>query len=116
MTVAASVAAYLAAQDPVKANTLKSIIEFLLFEFPQLECKLAWNVPHLHRGGKYVLGLAAYAQHLSLNPWSPWIIEDFAARLAPLLVLKRTVQLPPDWVLDKELLREMVAARLQELG
>lgn len=76
-----SVADYLAVQDAIKAGTLRAIIAFLLSEFPALEAKMAWNVPHLHYNGKYVVGLAAYKKHLTLSPWSVLVMDAFKARL-----------------------------------
>src|SRR2546422_2358698 len=72
-----SVEDYLASQDPAKARTLRSVIDLILAEFPELESKISWNVPTLHRKGKYVFGLAAFKHHLTLAPWSPRVIEDF---------------------------------------
>ena len=64
-----SVEEYLSSQDPAKARTLRSVIDFILIEFPELESKLSWNVPTIHRNGKYVFGMAAYKNHLTLAPW-----------------------------------------------
>ena len=72
-----SVEEYLASQDPTKAKTLRSVIDLILTEFPELESKISWNVPTIHRNGKYVVGLAAYKHHLTFSPWSPRVIEDF---------------------------------------
>jgi uncharacterized protein len=62
---------------PAKARTLRSIIHFILAEFPELKSKISWNVPTIHRNGKYVVGLAAYKNHLTFSPWSPRVMEDF---------------------------------------
>lgn len=111
----ASIEGYLASLDPIKANTLKSIIDLVMAEFPELEAKISWNVPTIHRKGKYVAGLCAYKHHLTLSPWSPWIIEDFKPRLAGLVVLKQCFQIPVDWEIDSELVKDLVRARLAEL-
>lgn len=110
-----SVEDYLARQEPQKAATMRAIIDFILAEFPQLEAKIAWNVPVLHRAGEYVAGLAAYKRHLTFSPWSIWVMEDFKERLAPFVVFKNCFQLPVDWVPDRELIRDLVRARLAEL-
>jgi uncharacterized protein YdhG (YjbR/CyaY superfamily) len=110
-----SVEDYLASQDPVKRRTLRSVIEFILTEFPELESKIAWNVPNIHRNGKYVFGLAAYKNHLTLAPWSPRIIKDFKMRLGKLVVWKHCFQISVDWKLDKKLVKDLVRARLAEI-
>jgi uncharacterized protein YdhG (YjbR/CyaY superfamily) len=76
-----SVDEYLASQAPAKARTLRSVIDFILTQFLELQSKISWNVPTIHRKGKYVFGFAAYKHHLTLAPWSPRVIEDFKVRL-----------------------------------
>jgi uncharacterized protein len=110
-----SVEEYLASQDPTKERTLRSIIDFILTQFPELESKISWNVPTIHRNGKYVVGLAAYKHHLTFSAWSPRIIEDFKVRLAKFVVWKNCFQIPVDWKIDRKLVRDLVRARLAEL-
>ena len=116
-----SVEEYLAAQDPAKARTLRSVIDLILAEFPELESKISWNVPTIHRNGKYVVGLAAYKNHLTFAPWSPRVMEDFTGpsptggRLAKFVVMKNCFQIPVDWEIDRELVGDLVRARLAEL-
>ena len=106
---------YLAAQDATKAKTLKSVLDFILVQFPELESKISWNVPTIHRNGKYVFGVAAYKNHLTLAPWSSTVIENFQARLEKYVVFKNCFQIPVDWTIDKKLLKDLVRARLGEL-
>ena len=106
---------YLASVDPTKAQTLRSVIDFVLGQFPALEAKIAWNVPQLHRGGGYVVGMCAYKNHLTVSPWSPRVLKDFKPRLGALVVFKNCFQVPVDWQLDRELVKDLVRARLPEL-
>ena len=116
-----SVADYLASVDPTKAGTLRSIIDLILAEFPELESKISWNVPTIHRQGKYVAGICAYKHHLTFAPWSPRVMEDFkgpsrtGGRLAKFVVMKNCFQIPVDWEIDRELVKDLVRARLAEL-
>ncbi|NGZ86843.1 DUF1801 domain-containing protein [Duganella sp. SAP-35] len=110
-----SIEAYLASVDATKAKTLRSIIDLILTEFPQLEAKIAWNVPTIHYKGKYVVGLAAYKQHLTFSPWSLFVMEDFKDRLKRFVVLKNCFHLPVEWDVDRELLKDLTRARLAEL-
>src|SRR5258706_3479043 len=75
-----SVEEYLASLDPTKAKTLQSVIDLILAEFPELESKISWNVPTIHRQGKYVAGVCAFKHHLTFSAWSPRVIEAFQAR------------------------------------
>ncbi|MHA4868149.1 iron chaperone [Duganella sp. PWIR1] len=110
-----SVEDYLASQDATKAATLKAVIAFTLEAFPELALKMAWNVPQIHRGGDYVMGLAAYKKHLTLAPWSVFVMEVFQERLRPYVVFKNCFQIPVDWEIDRNLLTDLVRARLAEL-
>lgn len=110
-----SVQEYLASVDPVKAGTLRAIIGLILAEFPELESKISWNVPTIHRKGKYVAGVCAYKRHLTFSAWSPRIIEDFKERLEKFVVMKNCFQIPVDWEIDVELVKDLVRARLAEL-
>ena len=110
-----SVEEYCAAQDPTKARTLRAVIDLILTEFPELEAKISWNVPTIHRQGKYVFGLAAYKQHLTLAPWSPRVMKAFKARLKEYVVFTNCFQIPVDWEVDRELVKDLVRARLAEL-
>jgi uncharacterized protein len=111
-----SVEDYLASLDAVKARTLKSILDLILAEFPELASKIAWNVPAIHRDGKYVAGVAAFKSHLSYAPWSAQVIADFEERLKGYVVTKGTIHIPVDWDVDRQLVTDLVRARLAELG
>lgn len=110
-----SIEGYLWSLEPAKATTIRCIIDLILAEFPELEAKISWNVPMVHRKGKYVAGISAYKHHLTYSPWSPWIIEDFKPRLDGLVVLKQVFQVPVDWEIDRDLVTDLVRARLAEL-
>ena len=101
-----SVEEYLASLDPAKERTLRSVIDLILAQFPELESKISWNVPTIHRQGKYVVGLAAYKRHLTFSPWSPRVIQDFKVRLGKFVVFKNCFQLPVDWDIDRELVKD----------
>jgi len=110
-----SVGEYLTSLDPTKAKTLRSVIDLILSEFPELEAEMSWNVPPIHRSGKYVAGVCAARHHLTFAPWSPRVIEDFKARLGKFAGSKHCFQLPVDWEIDGDLVKDLVRARLAEL-
>lgn len=99
----------------MKAKTLLSVIDFVLTEFPDLEPKLAWNVPTLHRSGKYIIGLVAYKNHFTISLFSGDVIEEFKTRLRPdYRVFKNCFQVPADWKIDKDMTIDLVKTRLAE--
>ena len=110
-----SVDDYIASLDPVKAKTVRAVLDYIVATLPGLETKLAWNVPQVHRNGKYVFGIAAYKNHIAVAAWNPQIVQDFKPRLEGYVVNKGTFQIPVDWKVDKKLLKDLVQARLDEL-
>jgi uncharacterized protein YdhG (YjbR/CyaY superfamily) len=111
----ASLDDYLASLDAVKAATLRAVVNAIIGYFPDLTVKIAWNVPQVHRGKDYVFGMSAAKNHLTLAPWGTDALDSFRPRLASYVVNKGIFQVPVDWSVDAELLRDMVAARLAEL-
>src|ERR1700704_3275546 len=108
-----SVEEYLASQDPTKASTLRSVIDLILTQFPELQSKISWNLPTIHRNGKYVVGVCAYKRHLTFASWSPRVVKDFKVRLGKFVLFKNCFQIP--WEVDRELVKDLVRARLAEL-
>lgn len=95
---------------------MQAIVDLILAEFPELEPKIAWNVPTLHRGGKYVVGVDAFKKHLTFSAFSPQVIAAFKERLEEkYVVFKNCFQIPVDWEIDRELVFDLVRARLAEL-
>src|SRR5438445_10481973 len=107
-----SVEEYLVSLDPTKERTLRSVLDFILVQFPELESKISWNVPTIHRNGKYIVGICAYKRHLTFSVFSSQVIEKFKVRLEKFVVLKNCFQIPVDWKIDKELVKDLVRARL----
>jgi len=111
-----SVNDYLASLDSPKQQTLRSVLDGIQRDFPTSQSKLAWNVPQVQIEGKYVFGVSAAKGHLSLAPWSEAVMADFSTRLASYETTKGLIRVPVDWDVDHELIRDMILARLAELG
>src|SRR5262249_14484974 len=94
-----SVEEYLASLDPTKERTLRSVIDLILTQFPEPESKISWNVPTIHRNGKYVVGVCAYKHHLTFSPWSSRVIEDFKVRLGKFVLFKNSRDFLPTFLL-----------------
>jgi uncharacterized protein YdhG (YjbR/CyaY superfamily) len=107
---------YLASLDSPKQQTLRSVLDGIQRDFPSAQPKIAWNVPQVQIEGKYVFGVSAAKAHLSLAPWSEAVMADFSTRLAGYETTKGLIRVPVDWDVDHELVRDMILARLAELG
>lgn len=107
---------YFASLDDIKAATLRRVLDVIATNFPGSSVKLAWNTPQIQIAGKYVFGLSAAKNHLSLAPWSEAAMTTFAERLAPYETTKGLFKVPVDWDVDAELITDLIQARMAELG
>ena len=105
---------YFAQLDPQKKKTAELIFSTIMEKYPKLELVIAWNQPMLRMDGKYVFGLSASKNHLTLNPFSSDVLDVMSSKLSGYTVNKKTFIVPVDWKVDASLLRAMVKARLAE--
>lgn len=110
----ATIPDYLASLDGPKPQTMQTILDVITKNFPQLQRKIAWNVPQVFIQQTYIFGMAAFKNHLTLNPWSYAIMTRFTPRLHGYVVAKTTFHVPVDWHVDHTLICELVAARMAE--
>lgn len=99
-----------------RGETVQAIVDAIQAEYPRATVKIAWNVPQIQIDGEYVFGISAAKNWLMLASWNPDSLPTFADRLAGYEVNKRTFRVPVDWTPDQELLRDMIADRLAQLG
>lgn len=104
------------------AEKSRETLAAVLADFPQLKMKIAWNQPMLYLPGevsggtdKYVCGMSAATNWLLYNPYSLEIVKQFAQRLSSFHCGSLTIRIMPDWVVDRELLHDLTAARLAEI-
>ena len=105
---------YFQSLEPTQAKTVKAIFSAITKKFPDLKLVIAWNQPMMHIDGKYVFGLSASKNHISMSPWSTDVIAKFAPKMKDLVLLKKTIRIPNDWDVDAKLIVAMVKARLAE--
>ena len=97
-----------------QAKTARAIFKAISSKYPDVQLVIAWNQPMMHIDGKYVFGLSASKNHISMSPWSTDVIAKFAPKMKDLVLLKKTIRIPNDWDVDAKLIVAMVKARLAE--
>lgn len=107
--------AFLAGIDKEAAATVRAVFAAATKKNKGLDLVIAWNQPCLRKGKSYVLGISVSRQHLTLNPFSKDVIDEFAPRLAHLGVSKHTFKVPIGWKPEVTLLNQIVKARLAEI-
>lgn len=107
---------YLGSLPPGHRATLAAILSVIAESFPGLGQRLAWNVPHVTQGDRYVAGLSSAKAHVAFSPWSTAVLDSHRERLGGLEATRNLIRIPPGWKVDRALIRDLVAARLAELG
>ena len=103
---------YFASVGPAKAKTIRAIIAKIRKKYPHLELVMAWNVPMLRDGERYVFGMSASTNHLLIAPWDAKVLKSLSAKLKAYEVNKKTVKIPIDWKVDAALLDAMIRPQL----
>ena len=99
---------YLSEHTAEKQALVRSIFGVIMTAYPELEQVIAWNQPMVKLGKDYIFGLSVAKNHVLIAPFSPVVLEEFLPRLAGLNLNKKTIQVPLDWVVDEQLLVDMV--------
>jgi len=112
----ASVDEYLADQPEPKRSTLQAVREVIMAIEPGLEEAIAWNAPMFKLGGKNIIGLCSFKNHLTLSPQSEAVMLEHADLLVGYLCSKNSFQFPVDEPVSKELLERLVRSRISEVS
>ena len=76
---------------------------------------IAWNQPMVRIGTAYIFGMSASKNHISFNPFSKDVLDQFIDEMEDLRVSKHTVAVPNDWKINEKLILKLVKARLAEI-
>ena len=108
-------AAYYKTIDPQQAKTIRAIFKLITTKYPKLEHVIAWNQPMVRIGTAYIFGMSASKNHISFNPFSKDVLDQFIDEMDDLRVSKHTVAVPNNWKVDEKLILKLVKARLAEI-
>ena len=108
-------AAYYKTIEPQQAKTIRAIFKLITTKHPKLEHVIAWNQPMVRIGTAYIFGMSASKNHISFNPFSKDVLDQFIDEMEDLRVSKHTVAVPNDWKVNEKLILKLVKARLAEI-
>jgi uncharacterized protein YdhG (YjbR/CyaY superfamily) len=108
-------AAYYKTIDPQQAKTIRAIFKLITTKYPKLEHVIAWNQPMVRIGTAYIFGMSASKNHISFNPFSKDVLDQFIDEMEDLRVSKHTVAVPNDWKINEKLILKLVKARLAQI-
>lgn len=110
------VAAYYDGAPKPQRSTLLAVRAMLRDLLPQSQEVISYGVPTFKVAGKGIAGLAWYAKHCSYFPMSGAVTAKLADRLTGYKYTKGAVQFSIDEPLPVDLVSDLVAVRLGELG
>ena len=94
MASASSVDGYLAAQPPAARAVLEDLRRTIRAAAPEATESIAYDMPALRVGGRFLVSYAAFKRHYSLFPASAVVVEALGTELEPYLAGKGTTPLP----------------------
>src|SRR4051812_35355160 len=100
-------------QTPSQARKQLAALRTLVRSaLPDAEEKISYQIPHFYVGGKRVVAIGGWKEHVALYPLSGQALEKYSGELAALRTSRGTVQFPLDQKLPEDLIRKIVRDRL----
>ena len=103
--------------EPLPEDQREALLElrrWIIAAAPDAEESLNYGVPAFKLGGKPLVSLGAAKKHCAFYVQSPAVSTAFATKLAGLDTSPGTVRFTPDKPLPRQLVEELIAARIAE--
>jgi uncharacterized protein YdhG (YjbR/CyaY superfamily) len=111
-----SVEEYLAAQPEANRKALERIRKLILKTLPGSEDAYSYAIIGFRYNKKFVIYISGWKDHLSFHGFSVSLGNEMVAKYPQLKLKGRTLHFQPTPELPDELVRELVLARVAELG
>lgn len=106
---------YLSGIDEPKRSTLAAVRATILEIVPDAEQCLSYGMPAFKVRGKAVAGFGAFKHHLGYFPHSGSVLAALGDAVAGYTITKGGLQFPVDVPLPRQLVEQLIAARVAEL-
>ena len=107
---------YLAAQPEANRKALERIRKLILKTLPGSEDAYSYAIIGFRYNNKFVIYISGWKDHLSFHGFSVSLGNEMVAKYPQLKLKGRTLHFQPTPELPDELVRELVLARVAELG
>ena len=107
---------YLAAQPEANRKALGRIRKLILKTLPGSEDAYSYAIIGFRFNKKFVIYISGWKDHLSFHGFSVSLGNEMVAKYPQLKLKGRTLHFQPTPELPDELVRELVLARVAELG
>lgn len=108
------VEAYIDSTTALEKKEMQRIRRLVKTVAPDAVEGISYGMPGFKYKGKYLIGYAAYKDHMSVFP-TPGPIEKIKDKLADYKLAKGTVQFTLEHPISDELLHDLVAIRMSEI-
>lgn len=105
---------YLNNLEPEQKQALERIRNIVKATTPDAVELISYDMPGFKYKGKYLVGYAAFRDHLSIFP-TPGPIAVLADKLRDFRISKGTVQFTADQPLSEELIRKIIQIRANDI-
>jgi uncharacterized protein YdhG (YjbR/CyaY superfamily) len=111
-----SIDAYLAAFSSEARRLLEELRTVVHATAPGVTERISYGIPRFDLNGKYVIYIAGWKKHVGLYPITGDVAAALAAEIAPFTTGKPTLRFPLGQALPTELIRRIVALRVEEIS
>ena len=112
-TPTATIDAYIAGLDPPFREALTRIRRVMREAAPEAEEVISYAMPGIGQNGA-LMTYFAFKKHCSIFPMGNAVFVGMSEEIAPWRTSTGTLQFPPDAIPPDDLIRRMVAARIEE--
>lgn len=106
---------YMAALPPERREVMETLRRAVNEAAPQAAETVAYNMPALRVGGRFLLSYEAYTNHYSVFPRTDRMADQLGSELLPYQHGKGTLRFPAGQPLPLDLIRRIVAIRHDEI-
>ncbi|HXH26582.1 MAG TPA: DUF1801 domain-containing protein [Candidatus Acidoferrum sp.] len=105
---------YLAKLPSDQKAALEQVRAVVAQTVPDAEEVISYGMPGFKYKGSYLVGFAAFKDHLSLFPTSH-PVEELQSKLVDFKLSKGTIQFTPEKPIPEPIIRQLLAIRLRDI-
>ena len=107
---------YLSGLPQDQRDVLRKMCDLIVESSPPLSEKTYYGVPNYFIGDDPLVAFVAAKNHLSLFPHGSQIIREMSEELEPFSTSKGTIRFTPEHPLPDDLIRRIIARRIEILS
>ena len=107
---------YIASLPEDRRGPMEEIRRAVREAAPEAVEAIAYDMPALRLGGRFLVSYAAYKRHYSLFAWSDEMLDALGDELRRRATGRGTIQLPANEPIPTDLVRRIVEFRVAEHG